>query len=248
MSLTLRYNYRLYPTPEQEKQLVLFGAYARGLWNLLLSENQRRYSYDGTFLFYKEMAKLITELKTFEEFQWLKDFDSAAAQQVARDLDEALKNAFRKDRLQRFPSYKISYQKKKLHDDSYRTVNNSNTIKIQKGTIKLPKVGEVPIRYHRQLPSELKTATVSYHHGIWEVSIPVSVAIKEPKRNLVSVGGFDINSKNTLVSSNGWYVKNPKSLKNSEDRLKQIQRKLSRQKKRLKPLEENQAAFAKNPL
>jgi putative transposase len=39
------------------------------------------------------MASLIKELKAFEEFPWLKSFDSAAAQHVARDLDTALKNA-----------------------------------------------------------------------------------------------------------------------------------------------------------
>lgn len=118
--LTLRYNYRLYPTPEQEAKLVEFGAYARGVWNLLLSECQRRYAYDRTFVFYNDMAALLKELKAFEEFAWIKAFDSAAAQQVARDLDQALKNAIRKDRIQRFPRYKLSYHKKKQHNDSYR--------------------------------------------------------------------------------------------------------------------------------
>ncbi len=61
LAQTLRYNYRLYPTPGQEEKLVEFGSYARGLWNLLLAENQRRYSYDKTFLFYSDMAKLIFE-------------------------------------------------------------------------------------------------------------------------------------------------------------------------------------------
>jgi putative transposase len=48
MKKTLRYNFRLKPTAEQEVKLVEFGAYARGLWNLLLSENMRRYQYDET--------------------------------------------------------------------------------------------------------------------------------------------------------------------------------------------------------
>ena len=113
LTQTLRYNYRLYPTPEQEAKLVEFGSYARGLWNLLLAENQRRYAYDKTFLFYNDMAKLITELKKFDEFEWVKAFDSAAAQQVARDLDTALKNGISKDRLQQFPKFKLSYQKKR---------------------------------------------------------------------------------------------------------------------------------------
>jgi putative transposase len=52
----------------------------------------RRYRYDKTFLFYPEMAGLIRGLKKFKEFSWLKAFDSAASQQVACDLDVALKN------------------------------------------------------------------------------------------------------------------------------------------------------------
>jgi putative transposase len=59
MKKTLRYNFRLKPTAEQEVKLVEFGSYSRGLWNLLLSENMRRYRYDKTFLFYHEMAGLI---------------------------------------------------------------------------------------------------------------------------------------------------------------------------------------------
>jgi putative transposase len=109
MEKTLRYNFRLKPTAEQEVKLVEFGAYARGLWNVLLSENRRRYQYDKTFVFYPEMAGLIRDLKKFEEFLWLKAFDSAASQQVARDLDVALKNAFTKGRAQQFPTFKITF-------------------------------------------------------------------------------------------------------------------------------------------
>lgn len=231
LTQTLRYNYRLYPTPEQEEQLVNFSSYARGLWNLLLSENKRRYAYDKTFLFYGDMTKLITDLKSFDEFAWLKSFDSAAAQQVARDLEVALKNGMHKDRIQKFPKYKLSYKKKKQHNDSYRAVNNSNCIRIENGTISLPKVGRVPIRYHRKLPSQFKTVSISYHHGIWEASIVVVISKEPPKQLLKTVGGFDINSLNTIVSSNGWYVTNPKSLKKNEVKLKELQRKLSRQQK-----------------
>jgi putative transposase len=119
MKKTLRYNFRLKPTAEQAVKLVEFGLYARGLWNLLLSENMRRYRDDKTFLFYPEMAGLICDLKKFEEFSWLKAFDSPASQQVARDLDVALKNSFTKSRLQQFPTFKVSFKQKKLHDDSF---------------------------------------------------------------------------------------------------------------------------------
>ena len=231
MKRTLRYNYRLNPTPVQEAKLIEFGATARGIWNLLLSENRRRYEYDKTFLFYKDMASLLKEIKPFEEFEWIKAFDSAAGQQVARDLETAMKNAFSKGRLQRFPKHKISYKKKKLHNDSFRAVNNSNCIRIEDGAISIPKVGKVPIVLHRELVSNIKTVTVQYRHGKWECSITQEVECKTAKQVLETITGFDINSKQTVVGSNGFMADNPKFLKHSKEKLNQLQRQLARRTK-----------------
>ena len=231
MKKTLRYNYRLNPTPEQEAKLVEFGATARGIWNLLLSENMRRYEFDKTFLFYNDMASLLKEIKPFEEFTWIKSFDSAAAQQVARDLETALKNAISKGRLQRFPKHKISYKKKKRHNDSFRAVNNSNCIRIEDGTISIPKVGKIPIILHRKLASKIKTVTIQYHHGKWGCSITQEVECKTAKQVLKTLTGFDINSKQTVVGSDGFVVDNPKFLKQSKTKLNQLQRQLARRTK-----------------
>lgn len=231
MKKTLRYNYRLNPTPEQEAKLIEFGATARGIWNLLLSETMRRYEFDTTFLFYKNMASLLKELKAFEEFAWIKAFDSAAAQQVARDLETALKNAFSKGRLQHFPKHKVAYKQKKLHNDSFRAVNNSNCIRIENGAISIPKVGKVPIILHRDLMSQIKTVTIQYRHGKWECSITQEVECKTALRVLNSITGFDINSKQTVVGSNGFTADNPKFLKRSKEKLTHLQRQLARRNK-----------------
>lgn len=231
MKKTLRYNYRLNPTPEQEAKLVEFGATARGIWNLLLSEDMRRYEHDKTFLFYKDMASLLKDIKTFEEFNWIKAFDSAAAQQVARDLELALKNVFTKGRLQRFPKHKISYKKKKRHNDSFRAVNNSNCIRIENGAISVPKVDKIPIILHRKLASKIKTVTIQYHHGKWGCSITQEVECKTAKQVLKTITGFDINSKQTVVGSDGFVVDNPTFLKQSKTKLNQLQRQLARRTK-----------------
>lgn len=231
MRKVLRYNYRLNPTPEQVAKLIEFGSYARGIWNLLLSENERRYQYDKTFLSYNDMATLLKEIKVFEEFAWVKSFDSAAAQQVARDLETALKNAVSKERLQRFPKHKASYKKKKLHDDSFRAVNNSNCIRVEKGTISIPKIGKVPIVLHRKLASGIKTVTFQYRHGKWECSIVQEVKCKTARQVLQSITGFDINSKLSVVGSNGFEAPNPKFLKQSKQKLTHLQRQLARRKK-----------------
>ncbi|WP_284693435.1 transposase [Pseudoalteromonas sp. SCSIO 43088] len=207
-----------------------FGATARGIWNLLLSENMRRYEYDKTFLFYKDMASLLKEIKPFEESSWIKAFDSAA-QQVARDLETAMKNAFSKGRLQHFPKHKVSYKRKRLHNDSFRALNNSNCIRIENDAISIPKVGKVPIVLHRELVSKIKTVTVQYRHGKWECSITQEVECKTAKQVLETITGFDINSKQTVVGSNGFVADNPKFLKQSKEKLNQLQRQLARRTK-----------------
>ncbi|ANO35267.1 RNA-guided endonuclease InsQ/TnpB family protein [Vibrio breoganii] len=231
MKKTLRYNFRLKPNPQQELKLIEFGSYARGLWNFLLSENQRQYEADKTFSFYNEMASKIKAIKKLPEFSWVKAFDSGAAQQVARDLDTALRNGTSKKSHQYFPKFKVSYRVKKQHNDSYRSVNNNNCIRIENGAITLPKVGAVPIVLHRNLVSSIKTATVQYRHGKWEVSLTQEVVCDEAKRLLKSIAGYDINSKQTIVGSNGLTVDNPKYLKQAKQKLTRLQRQLSRKKK-----------------
>ncbi|WP_233768657.1 RNA-guided endonuclease InsQ/TnpB family protein [Shewanella psychromarinicola] len=162
---------------------------------------------------------------------WLKAFDSATSQQVARDLEAGLKNSFTKGRTQQFPTFKVSFKQKKLHNDSFRCVNNSNRIRIENGAVSIPKIGNVPIVLHRKLVSEIKTVTVQLSHGKWEVSLTQEVECKTAKRVLHSIVGYDINSQHTVVGSSGWYVKNPKAFKRSSTKLKQIQVQLSRRKK-----------------
>ena len=228
---TLRYNFRLKPKPDQEEKLTLFGASARGVWNLMLSECIRRYRYDKTFLSYGDMWSLAKSLKDFEEFAWLKALDQAALQQVLRDLDEALRNAVIKKRLQRFPKNKVSYKKKKLHDDAFRCVNTNNSVRLENGCLRIPKIGLVPIVLHRKLVSKLKSVTIEYQHGKWFASIVQEASVAEPKHRLNSVSGYDINSNQIIVGSNGLDINNPKYLKQSEQKLKQLQRQLARRNK-----------------
>ncbi|MEZ9899451.1 RNA-guided endonuclease TnpB family protein, partial [Vibrio breoganii] len=85
-------------------------------------------------------------------------------------------------------------------------------------------VGAVPIVLHRKLVSSIKTATVQYRHGKWEVSLTQEVVCDEAKKVLKSIVGYDINSKQTVVGSNGLTVDNPKYLKQAKQKLTRLQR------------------------
>lgn len=182
-------------------------------------------------LFYNDMASLIRELRDFEEFAWLKSMDSAAAQQVARDLDQALRNKITNSGHYGFPRFKTSYQRKKLHADSFRVVNNNNCVRIENGCLKVPKVGFVPIKLHRKIPGKITTATIQYEAGNWYASFVVKVPNAESINKVERSIGLDLNSQQLVVGSDGFTVVNPKHHAQSEARLKRIQKQLSRRQK-----------------
>ncbi|MFT6899819.1 MAG: putative transposase, partial [Paraglaciecola sp.] len=133
--------------------------------------------------------------------------------------------------MQRFPKHKVTFKQKKLHNDSFRCVNNANCIRIENGTISIPKIGKVPIVLHRNLVSKIKMVTVQYRHGKWTASVVQEIECQATKKVIAGIVGYDINSQHTVVSSNGWYVKNPKSFKQSKEKLGHLQRQLARRKK-----------------
>ena len=96
------FKYRLYPTPEQESQLLQQAGNTRFLWNKLLESNLKTYEETKKFQFSHEMIVSIPKLK--EEFQFLKLSFSQSLQQVGRQLDKALKDTFKKTK--GFPKFK----------------------------------------------------------------------------------------------------------------------------------------------
>jgi putative transposase len=88
----------------------------------------------------------------------------------------------------------VSFKQKKLHNDSFRCVNNSDCIRIEKGAISIPKVGKVPIVLHQKLASKIKTATVQLKYGKWYISLTQEIECKSSKQVLSSIFGHDINS------------------------------------------------------
>ena len=99
--------------------------------------------------------------------------------------------------------------------------------------IRLGKLGNVRLRYHRPLEGVPKTAIVTrYPSGKWYVCICCEfpdVPVKDAPTT-----GFDLGLNDYLTSSDGTVAKPLKALRNSEKKLKWEQRRLSRKKKRSK--------------
>jgi transposase len=85
-----RYQYRFYPTDQQQQSLAqLFGC-VRVAWNDALAFCKQSEKIPG----YNKLSAMLTQSKKTDERKWLSDVSSVPLQQSLRHLDVAYKNFF----------------------------------------------------------------------------------------------------------------------------------------------------------
>ena len=155
--------------------------------------------------------------------------DSIALQQSLRHLDTAYTNFFkRKD--SGYPRFKS----KRRGKQSYTTVNVNNNIRLEDGRIRLPKLGAVKIRQHREVPEEwlLKSVTVKrVPSGKYYVSILFEYENQIEEREMNRVLGLDFSMPDLYVTSEGEHCGYPQYFRQEEQKLARAQRRLSKMQK-----------------
>lgn len=214
------YKFRLYPNKEQIEYFSKCFGCVRFIYNRMLSDK---------IDYYKETKKMLnnTPAQYKTEFPWLKEVDSLALANAQLNLQTAYNNFFTRPDIG-FPKFKS----KKLHKDSYTTNNQKNNIRISDNYIKLPKIGLVKIKKHRDFEGLIKSVTISKNpSGKYYISILVDQndgLQLDANENYI---GIDLGIKEFAIISNGDKYENPKYLKKSEDKLRKVQKDLSRKKK-----------------
>lgn len=216
------FKYRLDPTPKQASLLRQHGGNARFVWNRLLDQTMSHYEETGKFLFAYDLITSLPALKT--EFPFLQESFSQSLQQVAINLDRALTSCFQK--VMRFPRFKSKH----LLRDSFSCPQKW---KLSKGTISLPKIGQVRWIKHRPLQGRPRSVTVTQDGDQWYASVLCEIEVKEQTNTNLEVG-IDVGLNNFAVLSTGEFIPNPKNLRKAEERLKKRQREVSRKQKRSK--------------
>lgn len=225
------FKFRIYPTSEQKVLLGKTFGCCRLVFNYFLNLSTKKYDEEKITLKYKDYALMLNDLKREKEF--LKEIDSISLQQELRHLADSFNNFFKYKK--GYPKYK----RKAMHNDSYSTMNVNDNIEIlDKKYIKLPKIGIVQCKVHRDIASDyqLKSATISrVPSGKYYVSV-----LYEYEKELISykideskILGLDYQMKNLFISddiikTNDDYLK--LYIKN-EKRLHFLQKTLSRRQR-----------------
>ena len=154
-----------------------------------------------------------------KEHSFLKEVDSLALANVQLHLEKAYKNFFRNPSVG-FPKYKSKHKSR----DSYTTNVVNGNIVLEDGKLKLPKLGRVRIRQHREIPKgyRLKSVTVSREpSGKYYASLLYEYNCGENQATDCTYGaarilGIDYAMHGMTVFSDGLNAIYPGYLKNSE--------------------------------
>ena len=208
------YKFRLYPNEEQKQLFAKTFGCSRVIWNMMLADKIKHYEETKETLYN-------TPAQYKKEFPWLKEVDSLALANVQISLQTAYKNFFQSGF--GFPKFK-----KKSHAQSYKTNNQKGSIVLENGRIKLPKVGWVRVKAHRQIKGIIKSATISTTPtGKYFVSILCETEIVPlPKTN--SSVGIDLGISDFAILSTGEKITNPRFLASLSKKLAKEQKRLSR--------------------
>lgn len=225
------YKFRIYPNATQESLIQRTFGCCRFVYNRFLGMRIETYKESGETIGYVACSALLTQMKN--EFQWLREVDSIALQEVLRNLDFAYKNFFRrvkKGEKPGFPRFKSKRDSRK----SYKTKKHQkdNCIAVLDTHIKLPKLGLVRGAVSKQVLGRILSATVSQNpSGKYFVSVCCTDVEIAQYKSTGAVIGLDLGLKDFAVTSDGQTFENHKHLRKSEKRLARLQRQISRKKK-----------------
>ena len=211
--------FRIYPNRKQIKLINQTLGCCRLIYNKGLA--MRKDSFEkGSKIGYKETSVMLTDLKKDNGYSFLKDADSIALQQSLRDLDSAYKRFFKK--LGDYPNFKSKHN----HNQSYRTINQGDNIRIVDKYIKLPKLGYVKFKQSMDIGHINNVTVERTSTGKYFIVLNVDfkpVALPPTSKTI----GIDVGIKDFYTDSKGNTVNNPKYLEKANKRLVHEQRKLS---------------------
>jgi len=242
----LRYSYRLYPTPGQRSTLARAFGCARVVFNDALAAREAAYKAGEPYIPDAALSKRLTVSKRTPERAWLAEVSSVVLQQALADLNEAYRNFLDsvsgkrkgpKIAKPRFRSRKDSRQSIRFMSNAFRVLGN--------GRLRLPKIGDIEVRWSRGLPAVPSSVTVIRDAaGRFFASFVVKVTA-EPLSETNAEGGIDLGLAHFAVMDDGTKIASPKFLRRAEKKLKRTQKDLSRKQKGSKNREKARVKVAR---
>ena len=226
----LRYNYRLYPAPGQRQALAKAFGCARVVFNDALRMRQETFAAGLPYLTDAELSAQLTAAKATPERYWLGEVSAVVLQQALADLNAAYRNFFASvtGRLKGPKVAPPRFRSRKDRRQAIRFTANARFAITASGKLRLPKIGDIEVRWSRDLPSKPSSVSVIMDAAGRYFASFVVEARDAPLLQEGFEIGIDLGLTHFAVLSDGRKVANPRFLRRAERKLRKAQKALSR--------------------
>jgi putative transposase len=226
-----RYRYRIYPTPGQEMMLARTFGCARVVFNDSLRLREESRAAGEKISDTEVQRRVVTLAKATPERAWLGEVASVALVQACQDARRAYRNWF--DSLSgKRKGRKVGHPKFRSRKDNRQSIRlTRNGFALHGDRLYVAKVGDLRVRWSRDLPSEPSSVTVIREaDGRYYASFVVEISATPLPATTADVG-LDLGLSVLAATSDGEKIPNPRHLRARERKLAKVQRALSRKQK-----------------
>ncbi|WP_224274837.1 RNA-guided endonuclease TnpB family protein [Streptomyces sp. LS1784] len=233
--MQLRYSFRVYPSVSQRAFLARSFGCARVVFNDALRVRDDARAAGLPFVTSAELSRRLTASKKTPERAWLGEVSSVILQQSLRDLDTAYRNFFDGIKGKRPKTGAPRFKSRRDSRQAIRFTANAGWRITGGGKLRLPKIGDVRVKWSRSLPSVPSTVTVvkdaagRYFASFVVETDPAADLERMPEAD--ATVGIDLGLTHFAVMSDGRKIDSPKFLRRAEKKLKKAQQALGRKVK-----------------
>jgi putative transposase len=223
------YNYKLNPTPEQERVLVRTLMLCRHVYNAAIGERRAAWQLRGVLVtYYQQKAELPGIKEAMPEYA---EINAQVLQDVVLRVDRAFQAFFRRLRAGQTPGYPRFHGRDRYTSFTYPQVGEHGGARLDNGFLVLSKIGRIAVRWSRPLEGIPKTVTISREADGWYVAISCLDVPIQPLPAARQETGIDLGLEAFATLSDGTRIFHPGWYRKAERRLKTAQRRVSRRKK-----------------
>ena len=228
------YQYCLLPRRGEKKLLEYLLAMSCNVYNKALERRVETYKETGSGITYGMQWPHFRELRHLDP-SGIGMLNAGCMQQTLRRLDKAFKAFFRRVKAGEepgYPRFKSRNRWKSIeftHGDGCKLRFDADG----RALLYIMNVGEIKIKYHREIPSgaKIKHVIIKRNLGKWHVFFQVEMPEQEIVTHCGPEIGIDVGIKSLLALSDGTLIDNPRWLRESLGDLRIAQRRVSRRKR-----------------
>jgi len=217
------YEYRLRPTPAQERRLVATLDACRHVYNWAIEDRKVLWQYAKCGTSFYDQSAYLKHLKA--ERPWLKEVHAHPLQDALRRVDRAFAAFFRRVKANQSPGYPRFHGRGWY--DSFTMKDWENGVAFDGKRLALSKVGRLRIVLHRPIAGTIKTCTIKRRADGWYALFSVECA-DVPRRIETNPVGVDVGLTTFAALSTGELIANPRHAKAAAQDVARAQRIVSK--------------------